>query len=143
MTADLREAFHIAAVELLGWRRVNEQQRWIGWRNIATNQRQYLPEPTVEFFGRVLKISEICKHAASMSGPLPAHICALFRVIDDGLGEDLPTTYFEAVEALDGAIWCEHELQDDHPLTKPSILDEERGKSFVAGVNSVRPQSGQ
>lgn len=137
MSADLREAFHTAAVAFVGWHRVNEQQRWIGWRNSETGQREYLPEPTVDFFGRLRPISELCGHAAALDGELPPHIRKLFEVIDDGTGELLPETYPQAVEALEAAIACEHDFQTDAPLDRPCILDQVRTTSFFEGATAT------
>jgi hypothetical protein len=137
VTADLREAFHIACVEFVGWRRVNEQQRLMGWQNVETMQREYLPEPTVEFFGRSFLISQICSHATVLNGPLPLHIQALFVVIDDGMGAPIPETYPEAVEVLEVVITCEHDSQAAAPLTKPPLVEQLRARSFAEGASAV------
>ncbi|MFK5596585.1 hypothetical protein ACFZ8E_06220 [Methylobacterium sp. HMF5984] len=134
MTADLREAFHTAAVRFVGWHRINDQQRWFGWRNSETGMREYVEEPTVEFFGRDFPITEICWYAKSLDGPLPLHIEELFIVIDGGTGEPIAKTYPEAVELLEVAIECERSEQEARPLSKPSVLDFVRDQAFREGA---------
>lgn len=142
MTADLREAFHIAAVEFLGWHRLNDEQRVFGWVNAETNQREYLPEPTINFFGRPYLISRICSFASALDGPLPLHMQALFDVLDNGMGSRIPDSYPAAVEDLKVMIAFEHEFQASAPLSQPAKMDQLRARSFEEGVNAGKAALG-
>jgi hypothetical protein len=142
VTADLREAFHIAAVEFLDWRRVNNEQREFGWINAETNQREYLPEPMIYFFGRPFLISRICSFASVLNGPLPPLMRALFDVLDNGMGSRTPVSYPMAVEDLKFMIAFEHESQAAAPLSQPSRVDQLRARSFEEGVKVGKATSG-
>ncbi|WP_264046210.1 hypothetical protein [Methylobacterium flocculans] len=137
MTADLREAFHTAAVKLLGWRRSNERQGQWGVVYSETGRREYDPEPTVCFFGRDYSLTEICDLAGVLEGALPPHMQALFLILDDHVGEPIPRTYPEAVEALSGFIEAEGDLQELYPLTDLPLVEKLRADSFQAGAAAV------
>lgn len=137
MTADLKEAFHIAAIRVVGWRLANEVQSQWGVIHNELGRRAYEPEPTVEFFGRSYSVSEICAHAAVLGGPLPPHIYELFVVIDDRIGEPIPETYPAAVEALKAAIEAEHDHQREYPLTELPLVEKIRARSFEEGATAI------
>lgn len=137
MTADLKEAFHVAAVRVVGWRLANEVQSQWGIIHNELGRRAYEPEPTVEFFGRSFSVSEICAHAAVLIGPLPPHIHELFVVVDDRTGEPTPETYPEAIEALEAAIDVEHDRQKECPLTELPMVEKIRARSFEEGATAI------
>ena len=137
MTADLKEAFHIAAIRVVGWRLANEVQSQWGIIHNDIGRRAYEPEPMMEFFGRSFSASEICAHAAVLNGPLPPHIHELFVVIDNGTGEPIPKTYPEAVEALETAIEAEHDRQRAYPLTELPLVEKIRARSFEEGAAAI------
>ena len=144
MTADLKEAFLVATVEFVGWRRWNEEQAKWGIVDHATGRRRYWPEPTVAFFGRPFTLTEMCRLAKVLSGALPLHVQALFRVIDDGIGEPVPETYSDAVEALADAIEVENLRQDESPIEQPPLADQIRDRVFCEGaraaLDAIRPE---
>lgn len=137
MTADLKEAFHIAAVRVVGWRIANEAQSQWGVIHNELGRRAYEPEPIVEFFGRGFSASGICAHAAVLNGPLPPHIRELFVVIDDRIGEPIPETYPEAVEALEAAIGAEQDRQQECPLSDLPLVEQIRARSFEEGATAI------
>ncbi|MHC2020371.1 hypothetical protein [Methylobacterium sp. CM6247] len=137
MTADIREAFHIAAVRLLGWRLDNERQEQWGVMHLETGRREYDPEPAVSFFGRDYTLTEICDLAGVLEGPLPPHMHALFLVLDDHIGEQIPATYAEAVEALRDFIAFEQDRKHFSPLTEPPTVEKIRADSYRAGAAAV------
>lgn len=136
MTADLKEAFHIAAIRVVGWRIANEAQSQWGIIHNELGRRAYEPEPMVEFFGRDFSASEICAHAAVLNGQLPPHIRELFVVIDNGTGEPIPETYSDSVEALEAAIEVEHDRQNEYPLTELPMVEKIRARSFEEGATA-------
>jgi hypothetical protein len=137
MTADLKEAFHIAAIRVVGWRIANEVQSQWGIIHNELGRRAYEPEPMVEFFGRGFSVSEICAHAAVLNGRMPPHIRELFVVIDNGIGEPIPETYPEAVGALEAAIEAEHDRQRMYPLTELPLVEKIRARSYEEGATAV------
>ncbi|KQS82152.1 hypothetical protein ASG32_05330 [Methylobacterium sp. Leaf361] len=137
MTADLKEAFHVAAVRFVGWRIANEVQSQWGIIHNELGRRAYELEPMVEFFGRAFSASEICAHAAVLNGPLPPHIRDLFVVIEDRIGDPIPETYPEAVEALEAAIDVEHDRQKEYPLTELPMVEKIRARSFEEGAAAI------
>jgi hypothetical protein len=128
MTADLKEAFHLAAIAFVRWRTQHDDLRT--WGTIITGpnfERHYEPEPTVTFFGREMSIGALCERAEILSGPLPPLIRELFQsVVDYGwrwvAEEDRApmATYRDAVTLLAEEIEWEHKTQREQPLTGPS-----------------------
>ncbi|MCJ2042992.1 hypothetical protein MKK58_00260 [Methylobacterium sp. J-078] len=137
MTADIREAFHVAVVRLLDWRRSNERQQNWGVLCAETGLREYDPEPNVGFFGRDYSLNAICDLAEVLVGPLPPHVHALFLLVDDYIGEPIPDTYAEAVIVLKEAIDAEYDKQASFPLTEPALVEKIRTDSFRAGAEAL------
>ena len=137
MTADLREAFHTAAVKLLSWRLDNERQEHWGVVHLESGRREYDPEPSVCFFGRDYTLAALCELAAVLEGLLPPHIQALFLILDDHTGELIPTTYPEAAEALKNFIEFENDRPLMSPLSELPTVEKIRADSFHAGATAV------
>jgi hypothetical protein len=137
MTADIREAFHLAVVRLLDWRRSNERQQNFGVLSLDTSRREYEPEPSVAFFARDYSLTEICDLSDVLTGALPPHMHALFLIVDDYVGEPIPETYPGAVEVLREAIEAEVDRQACFPLTEPALVEKIRNDSFQAGARAI------
>ncbi|MDR7039632.1 hypothetical protein J2X36_004408 [Methylobacterium sp. BE186] len=136
MTADIREAFNLASVAYLQWRRLNEEQRTWGLLVDENGKRDYDPEPTVEFFGRERFLSEICRYALVVTDDLPPHMQQLFNIIDAS-GPLIPEKYSEAAEELLECVEFELVQQKEIPIEKPSLVDEIRELYFQKGVSAV------
>ncbi|WP_336490871.1 hypothetical protein [Methylobacterium nigriterrae] len=133
MTANLREAFHIAVVAYLEWRRWNEDQRTWGSFVDENGKRDYDPEPMVEFFGRERRLSEICSYTLAIKDDLPPHMQELFRLVDS-YEPVLPDLYSTAAKELSECIQSELEEQRRSPIVNPSLVDRIRERSFHEGV---------
>jgi hypothetical protein len=128
MTADLKEAFHLAAVHFVSWRAHHDYLRT--WSNVVTEEdgsRKYSPEPTVTFFGRDLLLSEICAHARILRGPLSPFVQFFFQCVVDESGDreswSSLVSYSAAVEVLSDQIQLEKDLQREQPLDQPTLVD--------------------
>lgn len=121
MTGSLIEAFHIAALKLVRWRADNDEidQGFVIWEGIGP--RDFLPEPTVEFFGQDHKISAISERAKVLEGRMPLPLTMLFQCLVDptNCGETEYLTFADAVETLDA--WITIEL--DRERSYPSLRD--------------------
>ncbi|WP_336489824.1 hypothetical protein [Methylobacterium nigriterrae] len=136
MTADLREAFHLASVAYIEWKRRNDEQRTWGYLVDEHGKRGYDPEPTVQFFGRERLLSEICNYALAIRDDLPLHMQQLYGMVD-AVGPLLPEKYSEAARELLGCIEFELREQQDAPIEKPSLVDKIRERSFREGVSAA------
>lgn len=106
MTADLREAFHVAVIRFVGWSHWLDDIDHFGCHIEGTPDDQHPAPPDVEFFGRQYSIASICDLAQVLEGPVPAPLLALF---DEFLNcaphlDSSPATFPEAVEFLAGAL---------------------------------------
>ncbi|MET3485867.1 hypothetical protein [Methylobacterium sp. 1973] len=139
MSADLKEAFHLAVAKYLFWSKLNQQQADLGWLDAETGQRRYLDEPTVPFFGKDRSLNEICEYAEALTGKLPGHIAYLFNaLVDDGAGNPEISTYAEAVEALQGVIDLELERPQESPLSEPSLIEKVRADALKLDAETCR-----
>ncbi|MCJ2051261.1 hypothetical protein [Methylobacterium sp. J-070] len=137
MSADLKEAFHLAVAKYLFWNKLNKEQMYIGWLDAETGQRHYLDEPAVPFFGKDRSLSEICGYAEALTGKLPDHIAYLFNaLVDDGTGSPEISTYAEAVEALRESIDLELERPQDNPLSEPCLIEKVRADALQQGADA-------
>ncbi|GJE46950.1 hypothetical protein [Methylobacterium soli] len=134
MTADLREAFHMAVAAYLEWRHWNEEQRTWGLFVDENGKRDYDAEPVVEFFGKERKLSEICDYTLAIKDGLPPHLKELFRLVDS-YEPLLPDLYCNAAKEISECIQGELEEQRRSPIINPSLVDKIRERSFRAGVS--------
>lgn len=144
MTASLIEAFHIAALRFVQWQRNNDEidEGFVVWEGVGP--KEFLPEPTVTFFGQDYKISAICQHAKVLQGHLPTPLRIIFegficRGVDTG---DDRWTFAEAVELLEGLISSELERErSDLPL-RARILQNAR-KELIESIEAEYAQRWQ
>lgn len=119
MTASLIEAFHVAAIRFVRWQHNNNEidEGFVIWQGVGP--KEFLPEPTVAFFGQEHKISVICERAKVLQGRMPLPLTMLFCSLVDphNHGETEYLTFPDAVETLEG--WITNELErerSDLPL---------------------------
>lgn len=99
MTADLKEASHIAAIRVVGWRIANDVQSQWGSIHNELGRLAYEPELLVEFFGRVFSAWEICAHAAVLNGLMPPHSLGSLIGDDAAARSPLPGAQGPTMEA--------------------------------------------
>ena len=111
MTASLIEAFHVAAIRYVRWQHNNNEidEGFVIWQGIGP--KEFLPEPTVTFFGQEHKISVICERAKVLQGRMPLPLTMLFQSLVDPHNhrETDYLTFADAVETLEG--WITNELE--------------------------------
>lgn len=144
MTASLIEAFHIAAVRFVQWQRNNDEidEGFVIWEGVGP--KEFLPEPTVTFFGQEYKISVICERAKILQGRMATPMQILFdSFICRGFDPEVNCwTYTEAVELLEGLISSELERERDDLTLRDRIVQNAR-KELIESIEAEYAQRSQ